>query len=605
MGANYEEAAIDVVKHGPSEIPKRAIISRFGRLIAFTEPEKEQFAGVLGLIERYIQQSAPKHPLCIGAFGPPGSGKSFSVEELVATAVESANKQTGSEARVAMPLRTFNLTQIPSTRDLSQLLGQSIVSEKRSVPVLFFDEFDAPLGGSPLGWLSWFLAPMHDGQFQLRGTTIPLRRAVYVFAGGTSSTFAEFAGRTDVEFRNAKGPDFVSRLRGTLDVCGPNERSARALRRAVILWKSLKDRHAALLGSDSDGALKMSPTLIRGFLDAGRFRHGARSIGAIVEMCNVEGARVTGLPTEHLLRSHVDRGRLDPREVGGGIGLSAGGTQTALKGAWKRVANTLWEQGATIVYGGHAREGGLTQLLKRELERLPSGPLHPRKKGSPPYLRWIDRTGDASVSAGLRRVVKIDPVPKLVMPLRADLAERIRVAADGDSSIEGWLSKSVGLFRMRHQMNGQCVARVTMGGTPAAYTGRFPGVLEETLLALHSGQPVYVVGGFGGAAAGMGEIMGLGRASVKASEKMLKGPARLASGRAESALAELSDLLGADEHLPRTFGDAVDDLWRHAIGGPGWIDNGLSRQENRRLFESTDAVEICDLVVRGIVAALE
>lgn len=64
---------------------------------------------------------------------------------------------------------------------------------------------------------------MQDGEFVHDGEVISLRRAVYVFAGGTAATMREFSDFDRLpEFQRAKGPDFVSRLRGFLDVCGPN-----------------------------------------------------------------------------------------------------------------------------------------------------------------------------------------------------------------------------------------------------------------------------------------------------------------------------------------------------------------------------------------------
>lgn len=370
----YKEA-IEVIKGGPKKIPRKQPFECFGNLVAFNNQEKAHFQGILDLVGRYIKQKSPKRPLCLGVFGPPGSGKSFSVEEIVAEAVAKANKSTKGEKKITMPLRTFNLTQISSPRELSELIGQSIVTDEKVVPVLFFDEFDAPLGGTPLGWLSWFLSPMHDCYFQLRGTTIPFHRAVFVFAGGTSSKFRDFGKRNDSEFKNAKGPDFVSRLRGLLDVYGPNERSARALRRAVIIWKSVKDRSDSLQGNDDNRPLKISKKLSDAFLHAGRFRYGVRSIGAVIEMCNVRQVKkvfrpldVKDLPQLHLLESHVDRGPLDPRQIGGGIGLSAGtkeGTQQGYKIAWKKIANTLWVAGCNAC---------VRRQCKCKEERFPQSP---------------------------------------------------------------------------------------------------------------------------------------------------------------------------------------------------------------------------------------
>ena len=60
--------------------------------------------------------------------------------------------------------------------------------------LVFWDEFDAPLGGQPLGWLRHFLAPMADGRFREGAGFHPLGRAIFVFAGGTSPSFDAFVG---------------------------------------------------------------------------------------------------------------------------------------------------------------------------------------------------------------------------------------------------------------------------------------------------------------------------------------------------------------------------------------------------------------------------
>jgi hypothetical protein len=42
-----------------------------------------------------------------------------------------------------------------------------------------------------------------------------------------------------------------------------------------------------------------------------------------------------------------------------------------------------------------------------------------------------------------------------------------------------------------------------------SYSGRMPGILEEAMIALALRQPIYVLGGFGGAAQLAGELLGL------------------------------------------------------------------------------------------------
>ena len=62
---------------------------------------------------------------------------------------------------------------------------------------------------------------------------------------------------------------------------------------------------------------------------------------------------------------------------------------------------------------------------------------------------------------------------------------------------------------MRQLMRGETDARVVLGGRVDGYRGAMPGVAEEALLSFESGQPLFVVGGFGGCARDIAETLGL------------------------------------------------------------------------------------------------
>ena len=62
---------------------------------------------------------------------------------------------------------------------------------------------------------------------------------------------------------------------------------------------------------------------------------------------------------------------------------------------------------------------------------------------------------------------------------------------------------------MRRTMRGEIDARILMGGQVENYKGRMPGVAEEALLSLRSGQPVFLLGGLGGCARDIAETVGL------------------------------------------------------------------------------------------------
>ena len=102
-------------------------------------------------------------------------------------------------------LRVINLSQLEGPAELSSALAEVARWATGKTPVVFFDEFDSGLAGTPLGWLQWLLAPMQDGVVVYHGHAIEMKCAVFVFAEGTADTFEEFPEAHGGYFRSAKG----------------------------------------------------------------------------------------------------------------------------------------------------------------------------------------------------------------------------------------------------------------------------------------------------------------------------------------------------------------------------------------------------------------
>ena len=274
-------------------------------LRAIDRCEIENYRALYSLMRDYLRVSSPPRPLSVAVFGPPGAGKSFGVK-MVAKAL--------GELREGKPIKsiTFNLSQYEKADDLAEAfhLVRDCVLEGM-IPLVFFDEFDTSLEGKALGWLRYFLAPMQDGQFLDHGTPHPIGPAIFVFAGGTCGSYAEFArpftddhAGLDVRqaFQKAKGPDFLSRLRATLDIPGldlqtecdpfgpisafPSE-PAILLRRANIFAFQLAEKAPHL--RDASGALNVSDSVLRALLYLPKFVHGNRSFEAMLDMSHFQG----------------------------------------------------------------------------------------------------------------------------------------------------------------------------------------------------------------------------------------------------------------------------------------------------------------------------
>ncbi len=153
------------------------------------------------------------------------------------------------------------------------------------------------VAGNPLGWLRYFLAPMQDGSFLEGQVTHPIGRAIFVFAGGASERMEEFGKKLNEDpkenekiFRAVKGPDFKSRLKGFINIQGPNSQKGVydpyfIIRRAILL-NSILHR---LTPQFFTPALQIDDPLLDTFLEISTYLHGVRSMESIISMSQLSG----------------------------------------------------------------------------------------------------------------------------------------------------------------------------------------------------------------------------------------------------------------------------------------------------------------------------
>jgi len=293
------ETAKRIVIYGEQEILNEVPSCKYGALQTVDRMEIESYRAIVNLLKKYAKDKDTR-PLSLAVFGFPGSGKSFGIKQIAKTL-------GGFEIFV------YNLSQFTSLRELEvafqEIRDASIKGER--LPLVFFDEFDSSFNGEPLGWLKSFLAPMQDGVFMEDGRERQLGRAVFVFAGGTSTTFQNFINQDQDLFRKAKGPDFVSRLKGYLNIQGPNPTSKEdkvyIIRRAMLL-RSLITRNAKQL-LDSDMRVNIDENILYALLTTETYRHGARSLEFFISMSPLLGEKKwtsSLLPPRSQMDIHVD-----------------------------------------------------------------------------------------------------------------------------------------------------------------------------------------------------------------------------------------------------------------------------------------------------------
>ncbi len=180
-----------------------------------------------------------------------------------------------------------------------------------------------------------------------------------------------------------------------------------------------------------------------------------------------------------------------------------------LNDAMAEVARYLLAMNARLMYGGDLRHEGFTEVLFELVAR---------------YQRNTDSSNTGvGITNFLAWPVHIEFPLEEVKQLSEDLtgvAELVYLTVDGQvmppdqreqlppRSVDAdeWVN---GLTAMRQVMTQRSNARIVLGGQINDFKGQMPGVAEEALSSLRAGQPLFLLGGFGGCANDIAADLGL------------------------------------------------------------------------------------------------
>ena len=162
------------------------------------------------------------------------------------------------------------------------------------------------------------------------------------------------------------------------------------------------------------------------------------------------------------------------------------------------LARAIFLAGGTIVYGGRLVPSGFTDILIDELRRYSDD--RDALILCVPESEHRRLTNDELV----RREQELHASAELVC---LDVTgEPINITIRPDDIVP--TDVAAALTGMRRHITGRCDARVVVGGKLRGFQGTTPGVIEEATLSVQAGQPLYVAGGFGGAAAAVARALG-------------------------------------------------------------------------------------------------
>jgi hypothetical protein len=149
-----------------------------------------------------------------------------------------------------------------------------------------------------------------------------------------------------------------------------------------------------------------------------------------------------------------------------------------------------------------------------------------------------------------------------------------------------------GLTEMRSRITALSQARLVIGGRLAGFVGLVPGVVEEAWMSVAQKKPLYVAGGFGGAARLVGDrLLGIRQAEFAESWP------RQNVADYDAALS-LYGAHGGDVHSMQEMGGDIEMCAQAGLAQA--LNNGLDDAENRELLTCTDPQRIAHLVLSGL-----
>ncbi len=434
----YLGVAKKIVLNGPDELFRHVPVCRYGALSTVDLTEIESYHTIKGLLDDYVYncehcpQNETVKPLSIAVFGPPGAGKSFGVRQI-------------AQSRGRFHITSLNLSQYSSPVELFRSLDQALRCEVGRIPLVFFDEFDAEREGVSRGWLKYFLAPMQDGEYTLDGKLCTIPGAVFVFAGATAYSFREFLPDTPEkteEFQLIKGPDFVSRLKGILNIQGPNPTKVtdrRYMIRRALLFRSQIVRSVPGICTGEEKTVNISPGLLSALLRVSEYRHGSRSVELLIGMSRLTGVtRYTPscLPVDAQLDIHLDV------------------KDFRAKLAFEQVMGDMVEKYARIAHKKYQekrlQEAAVQGIAPEELVKLQEEPEMADwedlnefyKEGHRSQIRYLgEHLESYEMAVGLRPVLEeetSDTVLELYGPILEELSELEHERWLRDKRAQGW-----------------------------------------------------------------------------------------------------------------------------------------------------------------------
>ncbi len=250
--------------------------------------------------------------------------------------------------------------------------------------------------------------------------------------------------------------------------------------------------------------------------------------------------------------------------------------------AFVEIARHVLAAGGSLAYGGDLRLGGYSRVLF-DLVDTYDLPGRPGPERVTDYLAW-----HLFLRFGVdERAELVDVATVVDVPPPADISPDDPDLRGDPATVAARWKRARALTAMRERMAAETDARVMLGGAVVVGSGFYPGLLEEAVLTLRAGRPLFLLGGFGSCTERVIEAVNGGRPHDLELDSQVAVRPEYAELVAEAARA------GA----PVDYDSLLEEL---RAAGPQALANGLDQAENEVLFTTDDTDEMVALVLCGL-----
>lgn len=257
-----------------------------------------------------------------------------------------------------------------------------------------------------------------------------------------------------------------------------------------------------------------------------------------------------------------------------------------LKDTSIEIARYLIVNGATLLYGGDLRNNGFTELYSEISFQY----KYLRDMGSR-FINYFPFPNSKSGSLMDNEVFVKQQMETIILEPPKHLGN-----IDTDrkyypfENLDDKFVFSECFADMRIIMSNESDSRVLLGGKQKNFLGYIPGIIEEAYQSLKANKPIFLLGGFGGATKSLIRVITGDRPRELTNEFQYDN----------EFLNEFRNFCSAKSIINPDYVYLVDFFQHHNIEFIS-KQNGLSIEENKILFESTNINELVFLIIKGML----